>query len=56
LIHEKINECEKVYYYLLNMKFCFFKWFFLLCFFELGHVNAFYLYDTSKATTNYIMA
>jgi hypothetical protein len=45
LLHEKINECEKVFFLLNNG--------FFYCFFE---ENAFYLYDTSKVTTNYIMA
>jgi hypothetical protein len=44
---DKINEGKSCF--LLNMKFCFFKLVFLL-FFERGHVNAFYLYDTSKTT------
>jgi hypothetical protein len=37
MIHEKINECEKVVLFLLNVKFCFLK----RVFCEWGSLNAF---------------
>jgi hypothetical protein len=48
MIHEKINECEKVVLFLLNMK-GFFNGFFY-CFFEWGSLMHFYLYDHFKSS------
>jgi hypothetical protein len=46
----------KKVFFLMNKRFYFFKGFFY-CFCERAHVNAdLYLYETSKVTTNYVMA